>query len=133
MKVKMITGYETNQTTLCKGEVFEVRELSNPLLTYGIYQIIEGEYSGEEIPGYYCIQLPEEKIYSETEYNELKEELEKTKRELEEEKRNGALRMTIQETVDSWFIEPSAGSDPKDAEILTKRILHAVVPFCKQA
>ncbi|MDT2270987.1 hypothetical protein P7H04_24930 [Paenibacillus larvae] len=40
--------------------------------------------------------------------------------------------MTIQEEVDAWYVEPSTGSDPKDAEILTKRILHAVVPFCKQ-
>ncbi|MDT2237659.1 hypothetical protein P7H19_17195 [Paenibacillus larvae] len=48
---------------------------------------------------------------------------------METEKRYGVLRMTIQEEVDAWCVEPSTGSDPKDAEILTKRILHAVVPF----
>ncbi|MEV2815954.1 hypothetical protein ABNF02_21610, partial [Paenibacillus larvae] len=130
MKIRMIKEYESGQTILCKGEIFVVRKFSMPL-KYDAYQIIAGDHSGMEIPGFYCIELPEEKIYSETEYNELKEQLEKTKRELEEEKRDGALRMTIQEAVDAWFIEPSAGSDPKDAEILTKRILHAVVPFCK--
>ncbi|MCY9690593.1 hypothetical protein M5W70_18385 [Paenibacillus larvae] len=132
MKIRMIKEYESGQTILCKGEIFVVRKFSMPL-KYDAYQIIAGDHSGMEIPGFYCIELPEEKIYSETEYNELKEQLEKTKRELEEEKRDGALRMIIQEAVDAWFIEPSAGSDPKDAEILTKRILHAVVPFCKQA
>ncbi|MEV2832108.1 hypothetical protein ABNC80_19435 [Paenibacillus larvae] len=102
----------------------------------------------------YCAEFPEEKTYSEKEYheslnrlthaateiknlnreiNELRNELEQTKKELETEKRYGALRMTIQEKVDAWCVEPSTGSDPKDAEILTKRILHAVVPFCKQA
>ncbi|MDT2263946.1 hypothetical protein P7H15_04765 [Paenibacillus larvae] len=94
MKIRMIKEYESGQTILCKGEIFVVRKFSMPL-KYDAYQIIAGDHSGMEIPGYYCIELPEEKIYSETEYNELKEELEKTKRELEEEKRNGALRMAI--------------------------------------
>ncbi|MDT2243103.1 hypothetical protein P7H22_26085 [Paenibacillus larvae] len=30
--------------------------------------------------------------------------------------------MTIQEEVDAWCVEPSTGSDPKDAEIPTAHI-----------
>ncbi|MEV2811428.1 hypothetical protein ABND62_19350 [Paenibacillus larvae] len=102
----------------------------------------------------YCAEFPEEKTYSEKEYheslnrlthaateiknlnreiNELRNELEQTKKELETEKRYGALRMAIKKEVGFWFDEPSTGSDEKDTEILTKRIVDAVVPFYKQA
>lgn len=55
-----------------KGTVLKVRSLSRaPFELSPKTQIIEGEYSGEFIPREVFIRLPEEKTYTEKEWNDM--------------------------------------------------------------
>ena len=72
MKVRIIKDFKLKQQWIRKGEVLKVRVLRN--FAFGPppqVQVIEGEYSGEFISREYFVEIPEEKTFTEIEYNDL--------------------------------------------------------------
>lgn len=128
MKVKMIKDLNVGHTWIQKGEVLKVRVL--PYAPFELspfvvkpFQVIEGEYSGEEIPVTHCIVLEEEeKTYSEAEYNELKRKLEQANREKEllKEEINELIqeRKTLLEQIERTVDERKVQLPRKVAEAL---------------
>lgn len=76
MKVKVIKNVNYgNGVTISQGEILKVRVLNiqNLLGDSWVYQIIEGKHSGDRLSPEFCIEIEEEKLYSEKEWNDLKE------------------------------------------------------------
>ncbi|WP_019123603.1 hypothetical protein [Brevibacillus massiliensis] len=75
-KIRLIKNLRTASVHISKGTVMVARvrpgsflELNRP------YQVIEGPHSGLEVPAEYAVVLPAERMYSEAEYNKLRNEL----------------------------------------------------------
>ncbi|MDF1511079.1 hydrolytic enzyme [Bacillus phage vB_Bacillus_1020A] len=72
MKIKTIKVLRGSKGYIGKGEEFEARILpSIPFQFNAPYQIIEGEHSGAIIPRENAIEIENEKIYTEKEWNDL--------------------------------------------------------------
>lgn len=72
MKVQIIKDYTINRLWARKGQVLKARLLSkHPFDLSPQVQVIEGTLSGEFIPKEIFIGIPEEKTYTEKEWNDL--------------------------------------------------------------
>ena len=73
MKIRMVRPHgRTHDTLILKETQFEARVFKWGITHPLSYQIIgEGPHCGEEIPWESCMELPEEKKYSEEEYNQI--------------------------------------------------------------
>ncbi|PAE21989.1 hypothetical protein CHH80_03585 [Bacillus sp. 7504-2] len=72
MKIKTIKVLRGSKGYIGKGEEFEARILpSIPFQFNAPFQIIEGEHSGVIIPRENAIEIENEKIYTEKEWNDL--------------------------------------------------------------
>jgi hypothetical protein len=90
-KIKLIKNFHINSGWIAKGTVLVARKRPGSFLGINSpYQVIEGPHAGEEIPVEYAVVLPAERMYSESEYNKLRDELIERREEvaaLREEKR----------------------------------------------
>lgn len=95
MKVKLIKPVQVSKFVSAKvGEIFKVRHYPDGTLLNlnRPFQVIDGQYSGLLINRDACIEVEEEKQYTEAEWNELKEHYVK---ELNKEKGQAALFQSL--------------------------------------
>lgn len=74
MEVKIIKELKVNKGRLINiGQILPVRYFPDGLLlsVNRSYQVIEGEFSGCTIPKEYCIEINQEKTFSEKEWNDM--------------------------------------------------------------
>ncbi|MGG4452370.1 hypothetical protein [Brevibacillus porteri] len=76
-KIRIIKDLRTGSGWVRAGEEMEARILPGglPFEVGRPYQVIEGKYSGYEIPQAYAVTIPEEKLYTEQQYEQLKKQL----------------------------------------------------------
>jgi hypothetical protein len=75
-KIKLIKNVRISSGWIAKGTVLVARRRPGSFLGINSpYQVIEGPHAGEEIPMEYAVVLPAERMYSESEYNKLRDEL----------------------------------------------------------
>jgi len=73
MKVEVIKSIRLKNRWVSPGTILKVRYFpSNQLIQRNqTYQVIAGKFSGCNIPKEYCIKIPDEKTYSEKEWNDM--------------------------------------------------------------
>lgn len=77
MKIQIVKGFRPISGDYLKaGVVLEARRIVKGFLNWD-YQCISGDRSGTDIPWINCVELPEERTYTESEYNALKDGYEK--------------------------------------------------------
>ena len=76
-KIKIIKDLRTGSGWIRTGEEMEARILPGGLSFEAgrPYQVISGTYSGQEIPQSYAVTIPKEKLYTEQQYEQLKNQL----------------------------------------------------------
>lgn len=96
-RIRIVKNLRTNNGWIRAGEEMEARILPGGIMfeVGRPYQVIEGEFSGYEIPQTHAITIPKEKLYTEQQYNVLTTELQR----LREEKR--LLQKEIDELITS--------------------------------
>lgn len=72
MKVKMIKDFKIGSSWVRKNEILKVRLLRKVPFDFNpLVQVIEGTYSGGILSREYFIEVPEEKTYTEKEWNDM--------------------------------------------------------------
>jgi membrane peptidoglycan carboxypeptidase len=117
-KIKLIKNVRISSGWIAKGTVLVARKRPGSFLGINSpYQVIEGPHAGEEIPVEYAVVLPAERMYSESEYNKLRDELIERREEvaaLREEKR------MLQEEINQLVAEKKVVLPPEVANAFDK-------------
>ncbi|WP_256846873.1 hypothetical protein [Paenibacillus sp. Pae108] len=139
MKIKIVKGFRpvAHKDFLKEGAILEARKLFKTN-THWDYQCIDGEYSGIEIPWINCVELPKESLYTESEYQKMKNEYEKKLLVMEDSQKQRDIEFTIriEELEKERYIllqqiERSIEGQSKEIPVIPLEVAEAIIWFRK--